>query len=188
MALIRTGIYRQTGSEIKSCYLWKIFSLPVEKSLALCKRCSATTRTLVYYQHYSHPKSQTLHHVSPYRENYLDPSQNPDRDPSSCSVLWTGIDLFKHKRVFSLLLTRTLWIPVWFLQDPNPNRNNCYLQTAKKFFFFFSGLKSWLYIKSSFKIRTYIDDIHHRLSAYPYRQLQLTVKQKKWQGLLIPKR
>jgi len=47
-----------------------------EKALALCKHCSATTKTLMCYQHYSHPESETLHCTSYWAENYL--SQNQD--------------------------------------------------------------------------------------------------------------
>jgi len=40
-----------------------------ERSLALCKHCSATPETLLSYQWYSHQKSKAWHHMSLHGEN-----------------------------------------------------------------------------------------------------------------------
>ena len=41
----------------------------VNKSLTCYRQCSATTKTSVCYQHYSHPKSKTQCHTNYYEED-----------------------------------------------------------------------------------------------------------------------
>lgn len=47
-----------------------------EQSLALCEQCSATTETLMCYQHYSHPKCETQRYARYQEENDPYPIQN----------------------------------------------------------------------------------------------------------------
>lgn len=53
-----------------------------EESLALCKFCSAMTKTLACYHRYCHPKSKMQHCMSYCEENWLYSSQNHD------TLLW----------------------------------------------------------------------------------------------------
>ena len=57
----------------------------VEKTLALCKHCSAITNTSLYYQHCYQHKSKTQPHTSCYEANQLYPSQN-QQELSICEV------------------------------------------------------------------------------------------------------
>lgn len=60
-------LYSPLGQLSRMCPLPAPCAIPsqeVEKSLTLCKYCSATTKASVYYHHCFHPKSKTQHHTS----------------------------------------------------------------------------------------------------------------------------
>jgi len=55
----------------------------VKKSLALCKHCSATTKTSVCYQHCFSPKAKVQHCTKCYEENQHHPSWKQDSQLSN---------------------------------------------------------------------------------------------------------